>query len=214
MRAAERGEVDLDAQVVVSNDFTSVLPGAGSFSIDFEDDNDPEMRLGATVSLRWLAERMIVRSSNIATNVLIGIVGTDAVNRVWHDVGARHSVTARGIEDAAAREAGYTNLVTAADLAALMSAIALGTAASPESCAEMMRILTAQEYLDDLPAGLPPGTRVACKNGWVTGVRHCAAVVFPTGRSAYTLVICSTTSLGEADGARLLAEIAAATFPE
>jgi beta-lactamase class A len=213
-RAAERGDVDLGSEVVVRNEFTSVLPGGGEFAIDFEDDNDPLMRLGEVVTLRWLAERMIVRSSNIATNVLIGIVGTDAVNRVWRDVGATHSVTGRGIEDAAAREAGISNLVTAADLAALVSAIALGTAARAESCAEMMRILEAQEYRDDLPRGLPPGTRVACKNGWVTGVRHCAAVVFPAGAPAYTLVVCSTTDLGEADGADLLARIAAVTYPE
>lgn len=215
-RAAERGDLDLTDEIEVVNEFTSVLPGAGTFSIEAAHDNDAQTtgRLGAKASLGWLAERMIVRSSNLATNLLIEAIGTDAVNEVWRDVGARHSVTGRGIEDASAREAGITNLVTAADLAALLSAIASGTAASAESCASMLAILEAQEYREDIQAGLPPGTRAACKNGWVDGVRHSAAVIFPARAPAYTLVVCTTTRLGEADGADLVARIAAATFPE
>ena len=76
--------------------------------------------------LRWLADRMIVRSSNLATNIVIGQVGLPAVAEAWALAGARHSVTGRGIEDFAAREAGITNLVTAADLAALLGALATG----------------------------------------------------------------------------------------
>jgi len=213
-RRVEAGELSLDDQIEVRNEFPSVQPDAGLFAIDVTDDNDDQVtdRLGQTAKLRWLAERMIVRSSNLATNLVISQVGVDPVNDVWRSVGARHAVTGRGIEDAAARAAGVTNLVTAADLAALFSAIADGTAATPESCAAMMRILQAQEYREDLPAGLPPGTPVAAKNGWVTGVRHGAGVVLPTGEPPFTLVVCTTTLLGEAEGAALVARIAAAAW--
>ncbi|MBB5869276.1 beta-lactamase class A [Allocatelliglobosispora scoriae] len=215
-RAAERGDLALDDEIVVDNEFVSVLPGAGPFSIDPTDDNDEQVtgRMGETATLGWLGERMIVRSSNLATNLLIGVLGTDAVNAVWRDVGARHSRTDRGIEDVRARETGVTNLVTAADLAALLSAIADGTAASPASCAAILGILEAQEYREDIPAGLPPGTRVACKNGWVPNIRHGAAVIYPVHSPAYILVVCTTTTLEESAGADLVARIAAATFPE
>ncbi|MEV0272876.1 MAG: serine hydrolase [Hamadaea sp.] len=213
-RQAEAGVLSLDEEIEIRNEFPSVWPGAGDFSIDATDDNDDEVtdRLGQRVALGWLAERMIVRSSNLATNLVISRVGVDPVNEVWRSVGARHSVTGRGIEDAAARAEGVTNLVTAADLAALFSAIANGTAASADSCAAMLRILQAQEYREDLPAGLPPGTPVAVKNGWVTGVRHGAAVVLPVGEPPFTLVVCTTTLLGEAEGAALVARIAAAAW--
>jgi beta-lactamase class A len=213
-RAAEAGELSLADKVEIRNEFPSVQPGAGTFAIDVTDDNDEQTssRLGEQASLGWLAERMIVRSSNLATNLLITRLGTDSVNEVWRSVDARHSVTGRGIEDAAARAEGVTNLVTAADLAALFSAIAAGTAASPASCAEMMRILQAQEYREDLPAGLPPGTPVAAKNGWVTGVRHGAGVVLPMAEPPFTLVVCTTTLLDEAAGAALVARIAAAAW--
>jgi len=214
LRAAEAGELSLADEVEIRNEFPSVQPGAGAYGIDVTDDNDEQVsgRLGEQAKLGWLAERMVVRSSNLATNLLIARLGTDPVNEVWRSVGARHSVTGRGIEDAAARSAGVTNLVTAGDLAALFSAIAAQIAASPASCAEMMRILLGQEYREDLPAGLPPGTPVAAKNGWVTGVRHGAGVVLPPDEPPFTLVVCTTTLLDEAAGAALVARIAAAAW--
>jgi beta-lactamase class A len=69
-RAAENGSVDLDSAVPVRNDFSSAKPGAPRFRCSREEDNDAAVwdRLGAAASLRWLADRMIVRSSNLATN--------------------------------------------------------------------------------------------------------------------------------------------------
>ncbi len=236
IRAAEAGRLDLDRPVPVVNDFASALPGAPRFSCDTDYDNDPQVwqRLGGTASLRWLAERMIVRSSNFATNLVLAHVGGPAVTEAWRLAGARHSKVCRGIEDAAAREAGLENLVTAADLAGLLSAIAIGAgaAARPErpvagrgpmasrdGCRAMLDILLAQEHREDLAAGLPPGTRIAHKNGWIPGIRHGAGIVFPDGAPPYAVVVCTTTSLAAADGdddpaCRLLAEVAAATWAD
>jgi beta-lactamase class A len=127
-REAEAGRLDLDAPVAVRNRFASARPGAPPFHCDPREDNDPEVwaRLGGTASLAWLARRMIVRSANLATNLVLAHVGLPAVARVWATVGARGSRTGRGIADAAAREAGIDNRVTAADLAALLGAIATG----------------------------------------------------------------------------------------
>lgn len=203
-RAAEAGALDLGAPVPVVNEFDSALPGAPRFSCARHYDNDDAVweRLGGSAPLRWLAHRMIVRSSNLATNLVIGHVGLPAVADVWRLVGARHSVTGRGIEDFAARDDGITNLVTAADLAALLGALATGAAragalASPAACAEMLDVLVAQEHREDLAAGLPPGTRIAHKNGWVRGVRHGAGVVFPDDAPPYAIVVCTTTDLAD-----------------
>ncbi|MEU5827292.1 serine hydrolase [Micromonospora tulbaghiae] len=208
-RAAEAGRLDLDAAVPVRNSFDSALSGAPRFANDRDYDNDEAVwdRVGGEASLRWLAERMIVRSSNLATNICIGEVGLPAVAQAWALAGARHSVTGRGIEDFAARDSGIDNLVTAADLAALLGELALGATrpgplASPAGCAAMLDVLVAQEHREDLAAGLPDGTRIAHKNGWVRGVRHGAGVVFPDDAPPYTIVVCTTTDLadGGADG--------------
>ncbi|MBX7266035.1 serine hydrolase [Micromonospora sp. Llam7] len=208
-RAAEVGHLDLDAPVQVVDRFTSARPDAPAYSCAREYDNDGAVwdRLGAHVTLRWLAGRMIVRSSNLATNLVLEHVGRAAVAEVWALAGARHSVTARGIEDFAAREAGVTNLVTAADLAALLDAVATGATrpgpiASPAGCTAMLDVLCAQQIRQDIAEGLPAGTRLAHKNGWVRGVRHGAAVVFPDDADAYLLVVCTTSSLGAPGGDR------------
>ncbi|MEU9508070.1 serine hydrolase [Micromonospora sp. NPDC048170] len=226
-RAAEAGTLDLDAPVPVRNEFDSAQPGAPRFACARHYDNDEAVweRAGGSAPLRWLADRMIVRSSNLATNVVISHVGLPAVAEVWALAGARHSVTGRGIEDFAAREAGITNLVTAADLAALLGALATGAEspgplASPAGCADMLDVLFAQEHREDLAAGLPEGTRIAHKNGWVRGVRHGAGVVFPDDAPPYAIVVCTTTDLPDSDPAdeedddacRLIAQVSAAAW--
>ncbi|TNH29322.1 serine hydrolase [Micromonospora orduensis] len=220
-RVAESGALDLDAQVPVVNGFDSAQPGAPRFSCARHYDNDDAVwdRVGGTAPLRWLADRMIVRSSNLATNLVIGQVGLPAVAQVWAAVGARTSVTGRGIEDFAAREAGITNVVSAADLAALLGALATGATApgqlaSPAACAAMLDVLFAQEHREDLAAGLPDGTRIAHKNGWVRGVRHGAGVVLPDDAPPYLIAVCTTTDLAggdevEDDACLLLAHISA-----
>ncbi|MGW5671434.1 serine hydrolase [Micromonospora sp. NPDC003776] len=223
-RAAAAGRLDLDAPIPVRNTFDSALPGAPRFACAQHYDNDDAVwdRVDGTAPLRWLAERMIVRSSNLATNICIGQVGLPAVAEVWALAGARHSVTGRGIEDFAAREAGITNLVTAGDLAALLGELALGAQrpgplASPTACTAMLDVLFAQEHREDLAAGLPEGTRIAHKNGWVRGVRHGAGVVFPADAPPYAVVACTTTDLAdggpsgedEDDACHLIADLSA-----
>src|SRR4051794_27301952 len=84
-RAAEAGRVDLDADVPVLNTFASAAAGAPEFGCTERYDNDPDVwaALGGTAPLRWLAERMITRSSNLATNLVLGVVGLDGVAAAW-----------------------------------------------------------------------------------------------------------------------------------
>jgi len=219
-RAHEAGELDVEAPVPVRNRFTSALPGAPAYRLPAGYDNDEAVwqRLDGSASLGWLAERMIVRSSNLAANLVLEHVGADAVAEVWRLAGATGSGTPRGIEDYAARDAGIDNLVTAGDLGRLLDALATGTLAGPAGSARMLAVLQAQEHREDLAAGLPPGTRVAHKNGWVRGVRHAAGVVFPDDAEPYTIVVCTTKPLaGSAVGGRdgacgLIAGIAAQSW--
>jgi beta-lactamase class A len=220
-RADAAGTLDLDTEIPIVNDFASAKPGAPRFSIAQDDDQDDDVwdRLGSTATLRWLARRMIVRSSNFATNLVLGQVGTAAVHEVLRLVKTTNMTVNRGIGDADAREAGIDNLITARDLAALMGAIAFGTSlATRHVRAAMLEVLFAQEHREDLAAGLPPGTRIAHKNGWVTGVRHAAGVVFPDDARPYTIVVATTTSLAgaeDADDARtLVARVAAASWED
>lgn len=213
-RRADAGTLDLDGLVPVRDEFGSRIGGRFSMDRDDDSDDEPWRRLGTDVSLRWLACRAIVRSSNLATNLLLDAVGLPAVEEALAAVGARHTVIARGIEDLAARDAGIDNLVTAADLARTLGALATGRAASPASCVEIVSFLAAQQINDAIPAGLPPGVRVAHKGGWVTGITHDAAIVCPADSAAYILVVCTTSALDDEAALTLIRGAAEASWSD
>lgn len=220
-RAAEAGRLDLDQPVPVHNEHTSVAPGAPTYANDQTEDSDGQVwdRLGQTAPLRWLITRMIVKSSNLATSLVLAALGPNAeataqVNEVWRLSGAHRAHTDRGIEDYPARAAGISNEVTAADLAALFGALATNRLGSPAGSAEMIDILTRQECREDFPAGLPEGTRIAIKNGWVPRERHSAAVIFPADAEPYLLAVCTTGELPDEQACALLARVAAASWAD
>jgi beta-lactamase class A len=172
-RRHERGEIDLDAQVSVHNELRSAFDGS-VFALEQADDQDDETwdRLGTTVSLRVLARHAIVRSGNLATDLLLEHVGTDEVAAVLRDAGCSPATTLpRGIGDAAARSAGLDNLVTASDLARVLGGVAVRRLAGADTCAEMEQVLAGQEHRDQIPAGLPPGTYVVGSTGLRTTSR-------------------------------------------
>lgn len=214
-RLADAGRLDLDADIPVHDDFASAT-GTARYATTADYDNDPQPweRLGRTAPLRWLIRRMIVRSSNLATNLVLEPVGFEPVAEVWRAVGARHSYVARGIQDYGAEQAGLTNLVTAADLAALLAAIGTERLATPTSCHEMLDVLHAQQVTVDVVAGLPEGTRVAHKNGWVDGIRHSSALILPDDAPPYLLVTCVTAPLDKEAGCAVVAKVAEASWTD
>lgn len=211
-RGADRGHVDLSASVRVHDDFASRATAGGGYQLDRQEDADQETwsRMGERLALGRLLERMVTRSGNLAANLVLEYVGFDAVADSWRACGATDSVVGRMLGDYAAREEGIQNLVTAADLAAVLGAVTTERAASPEACAAMRRLLAANEHNPDIPAGLPEGTPVAHKNGWIDGIRHDAAIV--GADDPYLLVVCTSTDLDDAAACDLVAEIAAASW--
>ena len=199
-RRVERGELDLDAPHPVRNEFASVHDGS-PFTMDVDDDQDPETwaAVGGTRTLRELAEHAITHSGNLATNLLLDVVGRDEVADVLRLAGcSATTVVGRGIEDAAARRAGITNTVTAADLGMLMAAVARRESAlgGPAVCEPVEEMLSRQHHLDQIPAGLPAGTPTASKSGWIPGVSHDVALVRPPGEEPYVLAVCTTNANG------------------
>jgi beta-lactamase class A len=212
-RLAERGELDLDQQVVV-DDFDSLIPGH-RFTMDPDEDSDPDTwaARGDVVPLRTLVERMVTVSGNLATDLVLEHVRPAEVARVLQEAGcSAGTVLPRGIEDYPARDAGLDNLVTADDLARVMVALADGHLAGPEATSECERILWAQTYRDGIPAGLPDGVGVGNKTGWIDGVNHDVALVRAPGRPPVGLaVLCSAPGTPDEREAGI-ARITAATW--
>ncbi len=190
MREIDAGRLSLDQPLLLVNSFHSIVDGS-PYQLSSADDSDSTVfqRVGDFVPIRWLAERMITHSSNLATNALIAILDPERATRTMTEFGARRTVVLRGVEDGKAYEAGRNNVVTADDLAAILGALEQGRTASRESTEFMRRVLLAQAFNDQIPAGLPPGTPVAHKTGNITATLHDAAIVYPPGRSPFVLVV-------------------------
>jgi beta-lactamase class A len=150
---------------------------------------------------------MIVRSSNLATNVLIALVGADRANAAAHALGATRIRVLRGVEDNKAYAAGLNNTTTSADLAVLLQRVERGDALGPEGARLMKDVLLRQEFNDAIPAGVPPGTPVAHKTGWITGTLHDAALVYPPGRAPYVLVVLTRKIPSEATARQLIVDV-------
>src|SRR5579884_539233 len=172
-RRVDAGGLGLDQRILVVNQFRSIADGS-RYTLDPGDDSDSLAYtfVGTRVPVRDLIEHMITRSSNLATNILIELVGADRANATAHALGATNMRVLRGVEDDKAFAAGLNNTTTARDMAVLMEAIETGRAASRQSCDAMRAILLNQEFNTEIPAGLPRGVRVAHKTGWITGVLH------------------------------------------
>jgi beta-lactamase class A len=121
---------------------------------------------------------MITRSSNLATNLLIETLGVEGIRATVHSFGADGMRVLRGVEDEKAYEQGLNNTTTARALQVLLTAIAEGKAVDEDSSRAMVAILERQTFNEGIPAGLPPGTRVAHKTGEITKIHHDAAIVY------------------------------------
>jgi beta-lactamase class A len=208
LRSVDEGRLRLDQDILLINSFHSIVDGS-PYALDASDDSDSSVyaRVGQRVPVRELLERMIVRSSNLATNALIALVGADQANASAHKLGATHIRVLRGVEDGKAFAAGQNNTTTSADLAVLLERIEQGDALRPASARLMKEILLRQQFNDEIPAGLPPGTPVAHKTGSITATLHDAAIVYPRGRAPYVLVVLTRGIPDEKVAKRLIADI-------
>jgi beta-lactamase class A len=137
-----------------------------------------------------LAYHMITTSSNLATNLLLGVIGPDAVNRTLKELDVDDGIELkRGVEDELAFEKRINNMVTADGLLRILVLLSEGKAFSPALSRRMMDILHGQEFNQGIPARLPKGARVAHKTGEISTVAHDAGVVYLPKRKPYVVVI-------------------------
>jgi len=189
-RLIEQGELALTDRLLVKDQFASIIDGS-PYRLQAESDSDGAIyrEVGKEMTVRELVGRMITRSSNLATNLLIERVGAGNVTKYMRRLGAEEIEVLRGVEDTKAFQAGRNNTTTARDLQLLLRAIAEEKPVGREASAAMVEILLAQEFNSGIPAGLPPGTRVAHKTGEIMAHNHDAAIVYAEGRRPYVLVI-------------------------
>lgn len=208
-RRVDARELRWTDSLPVRTEFASIVDGS-PYTLSPSDDSDSTVyaAVGTHWRLQQLAERMIVRSSNLAANLLIDRLGAARITATIRKLGLDSMAVLRGVEDGKAYARGLNNTTTARDLATLLLAIAAGKAASKSGTAAILGMLERQEFNDGIPAGLPPGTRVAHKTGEITATWHDAAIVTPPDGRPYVLVVLSREVPERARGMALQADIA------
>lgn len=191
-KQADSGKFSMDDSITIRNSFRSIVDSS-DFSLDPNDDSELELytRLGEKETIAKLAYEMIIRSSNLATNLLIGLAGPDNIMESLKAMGANDMKVLRGVEDNKAFQKGLNNTTTAHDLALLFERMAEEKLVSAEASQAMIRILLDQQFNEIIPARLPGDVKVAHKTGSITGVQHDSGIVYlPDGRK-YVLVLLS-----------------------
>jgi beta-lactamase class A len=206
------GKLRLDDPLTIRNEFHSIVDGS-VYKLDPQDDSDTELYQadGQTRTLSQLCELMITMSSNLATNLLIGKLGVESIRNTVHAMGADGMNVLRGVEDGKAFEKGLNNTTTADGLAVLLTALAKGKAVDGDASRQMLEILSRQHFNDGIPAGLPPGMKVAHKTGEITRIHHDAAIVYAP--KPFVLVILVRGLQERKDSAALMADITRLLYP-
>lgn len=198
-RQSDAGLIDLTETVTVP--VANRAPGPTGLSVML----DP-------VNLSWrdLALSMMVVSDNAATDAICAKVGLDKVNKTMLALdlpGTAVDFDCRGLFAQMAEDAGVsspadlppkptmaqintlrvlnplaTNRTTAREISQLLEMIWNDSAASPESCAHMRRILSAQVWPHRLASGFPEDNiNTAGKTGTLVIVRNEVGMVSFTG---------------------------------
>ncbi len=191
-KQAAEGKLALSDSIELKNEFKSIVDSS-SFSLDSADDSEHELykHIGEKRTIDSLLYQMIIVSSNFATNLIIQKLGAKNVTHTMRQMGACKIEVLRGVEDNKAFDEGLNNTTTAHDLMVIFERIARGEAVNAETSHAMINILLDQHFNDIIPAGLPPGVKVAHKTGFITHVHHDSGIVFlPDGRK-YVLVLLS-----------------------
>lgn len=183
-RGAEEGRWRLDDQLTLTT--ANMVAGSGVLV---------DLTPGLQMSIRDVATLMIVVSDNTATNMLVDLCTTQAVNRSMAELGITGVQLNRKIGLNVDRPLGEA---TPAGMARLMELIASEQVLTPWACDEMMEILRRQKYKELTNRFIPetdsedemPAVQVASKSGWVRGVRNEVAMIWAP-RANYVLSIFS-----------------------
>lgn len=221
-RQAGTGEIDLDKTVPVLREHK--VGGTGIIK---------ELHDGLMLTVRDLATLMVIVSDNTATNMIIDMLGFDAINRAIAELGMKGTSLQRKMMDFEAKKAGKDNFTTAGDVAAILEKFARGEGLRPELAREPVDIMLRQQFNNKLSRGLllcpvcrrkvgdypqcpwcytdlkknpPVGAKLAHKTGELAGTEHDAGILFLDKKTV--VIVAMTTDLkSNADGVKFIGEV-------
>ena len=164
---AKQGKLDLQTKITLRQQ--DKLPSCGALKA---------LHNGLELTVEDLCVLMIILSDNTATNLLLRLLGMDAVNDCMRCLGLQTSTLRRVLFDSEASARGLENTVTAGEMAQLLERLYQGRLLDPETDARMLEILKDQRLNGKMPFWLPHGVACAHKTGEDTGISHDVGIVY------------------------------------
>ena len=194
---AAAGQIDLQQTLELTPE--DIVGGSGTLQNEAP---------GTTYTLEELAYHMIAESDNVATNMLIGVLGMDAVNAEAVALGLPDTALHHTMMDTVTIDP-ELNSTSSDDTARLLAMIASGSLVNAEASALAESFLEAQTVDTGLDAGVPDGVVVAHKTGTVEGAIHDGGIVYAT--KPYVLVV-MTQGLEYDTAAALIEQVSSTVY--
>ena len=197
LHSVSDGAVSLDQYLFVSD---SPVSGAGMVQY---------MSPGSGLTVLECARFMIAYSDNEATNMLIDLLGMDAINAEATELGLTQTVLGRKMMDFDAQAAGFENYISCLDAARILEAIYDGTLYGETLSAQAFELLQQQTDTSGARQGLPASVAFAHKTGELDMLQNDAGIVLAP--SPYVFVAL-TSGDGNGNLLALLQNLSRATY--
>lgn len=195
---AAAGTVDLQSMLEMGAD--DIVGGSGTLQ---------HAQPGTSYTLEELAWHMIAESDNVATNLLINLLGMDAINAEATALGLGSTSLHHTMMDTVTVDP-ENNSTSSDDVARVLAMIATGTLVNADTSALAQGMLEAQTIDCGLDAGTPDGVTVAHKTGTIEGAIHDGGIVYAADQP-YVLVV-MTQGLEYGEATELIARVARAVY--
>lgn len=203
MQQVDAGTLTLSDTVTVEAD--DIVGGYGLI----QDESTPQQ-----VPIARLARLMITLSDNTATNVLVDVVGYDAMRDLAATLNLPDLQFARKMF-AAAQPPEVENYITAADSIVLLQHIYSGSFLSAASRQQILDWMSAQTVRTKIGAGVPTDIPIAHKTGENGPVSHDIGYILLPGKELAIAIFSETNTTDDFDAAQaqlnpMVAELAGA----
>lgn len=172
-----------------------------------------ELNCGHRFTLEEIMTMMIIVSDNMATNILIDLLGMDNINGMIERLGLKNTRLQRKMMDSQAAREGRENLITANDLAYLLELIYLGKNINKKYSDMMLNILKRQQVRGRLDLYLPEEVVIAHKTGDLDRLEHDAGIVYLDSCDYIICVLTNETETNK-DGREIIGKISRLVYDE
>jgi len=197
-RRVQAGELSLEQRVVLREEHK--VGGAGVLL---------ELHEGLELTLEDLGRLMLVVSDNTASNLLLDLLGMEAINASMQSWGMPGARLGRRFMEPATPE--RDNRMTAADAGRCLEMLWRSEILSEPLRTQALDTLKRQQYREKIPLMLPEDLPIAHKTGELDGVRHDAALI-EHPRGPYVLVVLTEKGSHPWDVDRGIAELSLAVY--